>query len=69
MREPGREPFPALMKRGRLPKPELVERGAMAWRGFTQQEGPFYEPEDIKVGQTFEFNKRKFLVFDAADDT
>jgi EF-hand domain-containing protein 1 len=33
----GRGAFKALMKRGRFPKPELVERGAMAWRGFSDE--------------------------------
>ena len=65
----GRGDYKKYMIRGRFKKPELVNRGAMAWRGFSDVEGPYYEPEDIQIGQKYIFNKREMLVFDAAEDT
>ena len=61
--------YKTLMARGRFPKPELVERGAMAWRGFSDVPGECWEPKDIVVGNTYLFQKRKMLVFDASEDT
>ena len=58
-----------LMKRGRFKRPEHVARGAMAWRGFSDEEGLYWEPKDIQVGSTYIFNKREMFVFDASEET
>ena len=57
------------MKRGRFKRPEHVARGAMAWRGFSDEEGLYWEPKDIQVGSTYIFNKREMFVFDASEET
>eukprot|EP00949_MAST-11_sp_MAST-11-sp1_P001915 g1915.t1 len=61
----GCDPVPALMKRGRFPKPETVNLGARAWRGVSDTDSACYEPTDLRVGATVEMNKRKILIYDA----
>jgi EF-hand domain-containing protein 1 len=65
----GRGDYKKYMIRSRFQKPEMVNRGAMAWRGFSDIDGPYYEPVDIQIGNKYIFNKREMLVFDAAEDT
>jgi len=68
----GRDPFPVLLRRGKLPKSrydvdnsfpmavmELSEHEVTAW----------FTPADFRVGETIFINGRKFLIFDCDDFT
>jgi len=68
----GRDPFPVLLRRGKLPKSRYDVDNAfpMAVMELTEHEvTEWFVPADFRVGETLFINGRKFLIFDCDDFT
>lgn len=68
----GRDPFPILLRRGKLPKNRYdVENSfPMAVMELTEHEvSDWFTPVDFRVGETLLINGRKFLIYDCDDAT
>lgn len=68
----GRDPFPVLLRRGRLPKNRYAVENSfpMAVMELTEHEvKEWFGPADFRVGETLFVNGRKFLVYDCDDFT
>lgn len=68
----GRDPFPVLLRRGKLPKSRYDVDNAfpMAVMELTEHEvKDWFVPADFRVGKTLFINGRKFLIFDCDEFT
>jgi len=68
----GRDPFPVLLRRGKLPKSRYNVDNSfpMAVMELTEHEvTDWFTPADFRVGKTLFINGRKFLIFDCDEFT
>jgi hypothetical protein len=68
----GRDPFPVLLRRGKLPKNryDVESSFPMAVMELTEHEvNAWFGPSDFRVGETLFINGRKFLIYDCDDFT